>query len=73
LRQALRELRLERGVRQREIARRLARPQSFVSKYESGERALDFVEVDELCEILGITLAELVARLRALDREAHAT
>ena len=41
---ALREARLEAGLTQAELAARLGRPQSFVSKVEAGERRLDLVE-----------------------------
>ena len=37
---------------QRELARLLKKPQSFVSKYERGERRLDVVEFMELCKVL---------------------
>lgn len=58
----LRELRLEAGLRQVELAERLCRPQSFVSKYESGQRRLDLVELGQLCQAVGISLAEFVRR-----------
>ncbi|MGJ3648206.1 helix-turn-helix domain-containing protein [Sphingomonas sp. GlSt437] len=35
------------GLTQAELAARLDRPQSFISKCENGERRLDFVEVIE--------------------------
>jgi transcriptional regulator with XRE-family HTH domain len=45
---ALRELlvaaRKAAGLTQQEVARRLNRPQSFVAKYEGGERRLDVIE-----------------------------
>lgn len=56
----LRELRERAGLRQVEVAHRLDRPQSFVSKYEAGERRLDLVELREICAVLGVSLAELV-------------
>lgn len=59
----LRLTRTESGLTQTEVARRLNQPQSFVSKYESGERRLDILELQEVCQVLGITLAEFVARL----------
>jgi transcriptional regulator with XRE-family HTH domain len=37
-------VRHEAGIRQRELAKRLGRPQSFVAKYEGGERRIDVVE-----------------------------
>jgi transcriptional regulator with XRE-family HTH domain len=58
----LREVRDEAGLTQALLARRLDRPQSFVSKYESGERRLDLVELRQICQALGITLAKLVER-----------
>lgn len=38
------EARNSRNLRQVTVAKRLNKPQSFVSKYESGERRLDVVE-----------------------------
>lgn len=61
----LRELRLEAHLRQQDLADRLGRQQSFVSKYESGERRLDVLELREVCSVLGITLTELVECLEA--------
>jgi transcriptional regulator with XRE-family HTH domain len=40
----MRETRLKAGLTQHDLARRLKRPQSFVAKYEGGERRLDVVE-----------------------------
>jgi transcriptional regulator with XRE-family HTH domain len=65
LRKLLRKLRVEAGLRQVDVAARLRMPQSFVSKYESGERHLEFVEVAEICSALGIRLADLVRRFEA--------
>lgn len=41
----LREARRQAGLTQAEAARRLGKPQSFLSKCESGERRVDFVEL----------------------------
>ena len=46
------QLRKEAGLTQDQVAKILGKPQSFVSKYESGERSLDFIEVIELIEAL---------------------
>lgn len=59
----LRQLRENAGLRQQDVADRLGEPQSFVSKYESGERRLDLVELSAVCEVLGIKLSEFVAQL----------
>ena len=58
----LRTVRSQAGVTQAELARRLKLPQSFVSKYESGERRLDLVELRQICKALGISLVEFVRR-----------
>jgi len=59
----LREVRQEAGLRQRDLAERIGVPQSFVSKYESGERRLDIVELRALCAALGMPLSDFVDRL----------
>lgn len=63
LQSLLRQVRLEYGLTQVELARRLRKPQSFVSKYESGERRLDILELREVCCSLELTLGEFVRRL----------
>jgi DNA-binding XRE family transcriptional regulator len=40
------------GLTQRELAKRLRRPQSFVAKYEGGERRVDVVEFIEICKAI---------------------
>lgn len=60
LRTLLRTLRKEAGLRQVVLADKLGEPQSFVSKYESGERRLDFVEVFEICRALAIPPSEFL-------------
>ncbi|WP_367133262.1 helix-turn-helix domain-containing protein [Saccharothrix sp. HUAS TT1] len=62
-RELLRQLRKEAGLTQVEVAERLGEPQSFVSKYESGERRLDVVETQHVAQALGTTLAAVVERL----------
>ncbi len=64
LRTLLLALRKEAGLRQIELAARLGCPQSFVSKYESGQRRLDLIELDAICEALGIPLDEFIERFR---------
>jgi transcriptional regulator with XRE-family HTH domain len=49
----------ERGLTQIQLAEILGKPQSFVSKYETGERRLDFIEVLELAEILQFEVENL--------------
>ena len=59
----LRQIRLDAKLRQVDLAERLGQPQSFVSKYESGERRLDILELRSLCKAVGITLEQFVAEL----------
>jgi transcriptional regulator with XRE-family HTH domain len=59
----LRAIRREAGLRQDDLARTLNKPQSFVSKYESGERRLDVLELRLVCHACGITLRNFVTRL----------
>lgn len=42
------------------MADRLDLPQSFVSKYESGERRLDIVELRVVCQALGVNLTDFL-------------
>ena len=62
LTQLLRQLRTQAGLRQKELADMLGKPQSYVSKYESGERRLDVVELRQICQALGVTLPEVIQR-----------
>jgi len=52
------------GLTQVQVAARLGRPQSFVSKYEGGERRLDVVEFLAVTDALGIDPAAILAELR---------
>ena len=63
LQNALREARIQAGLRQEEVARRLEQPQSFVSKYETGERRLDPAELKEICEVLEVSLIEMIQKM----------
>jgi transcriptional regulator with XRE-family HTH domain len=62
LRRLLVSLRNEAGLRQVDLAERLHKPQSFVSKYESGERRLDLIELYKVCQALQIRFADFAER-----------
>ncbi len=55
LREILRDARTKAGLRQADLAARMGVPQSFVSKYESGERVLSFVETVAILDLLGVS------------------
>lgn len=59
----LRELRQEAGLTQVQVAAELGVPQSFVSKYESGERRLDVIELRHVATALGVNLQVVLERL----------
>ena len=61
----LRQVREEAGLRQIDVADRLDRPQSFVSKYESGERRLDLLELELVCDACDTDLSKFVRRYLA--------
>ena len=63
----LTETRQTAGLSQVNLARRLGRPQSFVSVIESGERRLDVVEVIEVAERLGRPAVKILKELIELD------
>jgi transcriptional regulator with XRE-family HTH domain len=64
---ALAAARLEKGLTQSDIAARLGKPQSFVSKYESGERRLDVIEFLEVCEALSANPQAILRKVRPHD------
>jgi transcriptional regulator with XRE-family HTH domain len=65
----LRSLRQEANLRQEDVASRLHKPQSYVSKYESGEQSLDVIEVADICEAVG---TDLISFARELNRQLRA-
>lgn len=69
LQEMLRDARVAAGLRQSELAERIGTDQSFVSRYERGERRLDLVELEGICKACGISLATFVQDF-ASDRRA---
>lgn len=57
-------LRKEAGLTQTEVAVRLKRPQSFVAKYEGGERRLDVIEFLDVVHAIGADPQEIIASLQ---------
>lgn len=56
------------GITQVELAARLDRPQSFVSKVERGERRVDVVEFCQIAEALGHDPSKLLKEFIDLER-----
>ena len=57
------EARKEAGLSQRDLAERLGKPRSFVSKIENRERRLDVVEFIAVARALELDSASLVQRI----------
>jgi transcriptional regulator with XRE-family HTH domain len=57
------EARRNSALTQVDLANRLSRPQSFVSKFERGERRLDVIEFLDIAEALGIDPYEFLAKI----------
>ncbi len=63
------EARANAGLTQKELATKLGRPQSFVSKTENAERRLDVIEFMDVCRGLDADPHELLVRLEKLNTE----
>jgi transcriptional regulator with XRE-family HTH domain len=61
------QARKDSGLTQVDLAARLSRPQSFVSKFERGERRVDVVEFLEISRALEIDPFSLLKALREAD------
>ncbi|MBA1145098.1 helix-turn-helix transcriptional regulator [Mesorhizobium sp. CCANP35] len=58
--------RKNKGFTQAKVAEALRRPQSFVAKYEGGERRMDVIEFLDVTEVLEIDPCEVLAHVRRL-------
>jgi len=58
--------RIAQKLTQAELANILGVPQSFVSKYETGERRLDVIELLKVSQVIGIDAAMLINELSGL-------
>lgn len=56
------------GITQVELAERLGKPQSFVSKVERGERRLDVIEFCQVAEALGREPGKLLQQFASNSR-----
>src|SRR5215207_5422047 len=70
LQELLRQIRVDAELKQTDLAERLGQSQSFVSKYESGERRVDLLELRQICEAVGISLAEFVRKFERSINES---
>lgn len=60
----LRSSRENAGLTQKDVAEILGVSQSYVSKYESGERRLDVIELLAVCDAIGVSATRFVDSLK---------
>lgn len=61
----LKTIRWEKGLSQKDLATRLSKPQSFVSRVERGERRIDVIELRQYCAALEVPFVDFVQELDA--------
>ncbi len=59
----LRTARLEAVLTQEQVGRRLKKPQSYVSKCESGERRVDIVELEQFAKLYDQPISYFLPRI----------
>jgi transcriptional regulator with XRE-family HTH domain len=59
------------GMTQVQLAEKLRKPQSFVSKFERGERRLDLTEFIEIADVLEIDVNKFLKTYRTLTTATH--
>lgn len=62
------DARLQLGLSQRQLARLLKKPQSYVSKYERRERRLDVIEFMDLCKVLKLDPCTVLQKIESKPR-----
>lgn len=53
------------GMTQVQVATKLGKPQSYVSKYESGDRRLDVTEFVQIADLLSLDISGFLDQYRA--------
>ncbi len=56
------------GLTQEDLAKRLKKPQSFVAKYEGGERRIDVVEFLKITQAIGADPIKILRALKVAKR-----
>ncbi len=63
LRSELKNARLQAKLLQADLAKKLKKPQSYISKVESGERNIDVIEFISYCEVLDLEPSKWLKKL----------
>lgn len=59
------QARLDAGMTQMEVAQKLGKPQSFVSRSETGARRIDAIELNYFAKLYGKSIADFIASINA--------
>ena len=65
LRTMLRDVRIAQRVTQADLAAALGKPQSYIAKYEGGERRLDVIELLAILDSLEVNPTGFIRKLHA--------
>jgi transcriptional regulator with XRE-family HTH domain len=63
--EVLRQLRRQKNLTQEQLAKEMGVKQAFVSKYETGERRLDFLDLVSICDVLDMPIVKFAERFEA--------
>ena len=63
----LEEARKKAGLKQIEVAEKLKKPQSYVSKIESGERKISFTELEDLSRVYSVPITYFETTKKELE------
>lgn len=61
------------GLNQRELAKLVNRPQSYIGKSETGERRIDLIEFLKIVDALGVSPGEFIKKLQKRLRTSRRT
>ena len=61
------------GLTQTQLAKRLGRPQSFVAKFERGERRIDLIELVEIADVLAIDVGRIIRAVKCYNVDVSFT
>lgn len=64
------QARMRRGITQAQLVAQLNKPQSFISKYENGERLLDVIEFIAICRALKVDPKRIFHKLLRMENTA---
>ena len=65
LQSLLADARKAKGMTQADVAKVLGKPQSFVAKYENGERRIDVIEFVDIAAALGVVPGDILAQVES--------